>query len=190
MGLANVSLLQEVLPPWCVNKNQVQGHDQGCEFCAECLSEDSFSLSRLFKGLLSPMTACTFSLKQNLCECLWTSENDNMPVSNHLNNDGVRQSAQGPQRISGMAGILIKTSEWLSVPMPCNKKNADTQGGPAHPWRPLLKSFSTFQVILGPPDFSSIRSIYATVRMASPGTSHGPSLYFSALCQETPFLFL
>lgn len=45
-----------------------------------------------------------------------------MPVSNQLSNDGVRQSALGAQRISGMAGILIKTSEWPSVPMPHNKK--------------------------------------------------------------------
>lgn len=38
------------------------------------------------------MATCMFSLKHCVFGCLWTSENDNMSVSNQLNNDGVRQS--------------------------------------------------------------------------------------------------
>lgn len=139
MGLANVSLLQEVASSlMCKQKSGPGSRSRLWVLPWMPFGRQLPSLSPLFKGMPSPMTACTFSLKQKLCECFWTSENDNMPVSNQLSNDGVRQSAQGPQRISGMAGILIKTSEWLSVPMlEClvikKKKNAYTQGGPVSP---------------------------------------------------------
>ena len=36
-------------------------------------------------------TVCMFSLKRYAFERLWMSENDNMLVSNQLNNDGARQ---------------------------------------------------------------------------------------------------
>lgn len=143
------------------------------------------------------MTACTFSLKQTLCECLWTSGNDNMPVSNQLSNDGVRQSAQGPQRISGMAGILIKTSEWLSVPMlECIVIKKCMHPGWSSP--SLETSFEEFLHISGHthPRPAGLFLHQKNLCYSQNGISRhfptciSPALYFSALCQETPFLFL
>ena len=70
-------------------------------------------------------------------------------------------------------------------------KSLYTRGGPFHPWEALSKSFSKFQVVRiqgSPSEASKLYNQNGVFEPSAPLISS--TLYFSALCQETTFLFL